>query len=159
MPCASPSRDRRRHQLRDLLLDRGAPPSAARSFIAARSSAVKPSGPVFAFFVGILDGPFLLVRRPRAGDLTSTLGPTAPGAFSIPDRSAGRTDVHLTAPGRLVEREGRRHPGRVHVRMAPAPGHRGRRNAGQPKQVFVMRDGLICERRAWVAPLGEDGGR
>lgn len=26
-------------------------------------------------------------------------------------------------------------------------------------EVFVMRDRLICERRAWVIPLGEDGVR
>src|SRR6266566_7775722 len=61
--------------------------SAARFFIAARSSALKPSDSVLAFFAGILGPAFLIVGgwvlcRPS----TERLGPTTPWRFSIPDR-------------------------------------------------------------------------
>src|SRR5713226_139775 len=65
--------------------------SAARAFIAARSSALKPSDSLLAFFAGILGLPFLTLRgsvscRPS----TERLGPATPWRFSIPDRIGAR---------------------------------------------------------------------
>ena len=69
--------------------------SAARSFIAARCSALKPPDSVLAFFAGILGLPFLTLRGSASGrPSTERLGPTTPWRFSIPDRIGAQ-------PGRL----------------------------------------------------------
>src|SRR5271170_2893947 len=61
--------------------------SAARIFIAARSSALKPPDSVLALFAGILGLPFLtLMGSGSCRPSTERLGPTTPWRFSIPDR-------------------------------------------------------------------------
>jgi hypothetical protein len=68
------------------LLALGAQFGGARSFIAARSSALKPSDSDLGFFAGILGLPF----DPRGlGGMPAyleTLNATTPWRFSIPDR-------------------------------------------------------------------------
>ena len=78
--------------------------SAARSFIAARSSALKPPDSVWAFFAGIFGLPFLALRG-SASCLPSTerLGPTSPWRFSIPDRIWAQPRRSSSAPPSLTE--------------------------------------------------------
>src|ERR1700685_316917 len=81
--------------------------SAARFFIAARSSALKPPDSVVALFAGILGLPFLTLGgsvscRPS----TERLGSATPWRFSIPDR-IGVRHAGVQAPGGGVPGESR----------------------------------------------------
>src|ERR1700730_672563 len=79
--------------------------SAARSFIAARSSALKPPDSALAFFAGIRGLPFVTLRgsascRPSVG----RLDPATLWCFSIPDRIGGPAEALKWRPPSLTAR-------------------------------------------------------
>ncbi|HEX2176581.1 MAG TPA: nuclear transport factor 2 family protein [Nocardioidaceae bacterium] len=94
------------------------------------------------------------------GCLTDDITWTVFGAFRLEGKAA--YDAAIEGPGfagnpdlevvRMVEEDG--------TVMAELVGRVPQRDGSVQRlsmaEVFVMRDGLICERRAWVTPLHED---